>query len=105
MKKLALIFVLTAIVIFSAGCKYNSKATITVNNVGALNITVRIQSTYSHIPSGAQDIFDIEWPGGDQMTVSFVVYPKDQPEKAEQQMLDVNDGDNLTFDIEFYPEN
>jgi hypothetical protein len=104
MKRSILIILLVCAVIFATGCNYNGKASIKVRNVGTLDITIRVQGTVSTISPGEEELFELEWPGHADQQINYIVYPRNQPEKARTQILILKDGDNLSFDEAFYPE-
>jgi len=93
--------VLAASVLWLSGCTRSSEAKVNIYNKGALSIKATIYYTTSEIAPGQRETFKLTWPGRGSLQVNMVYYPGDQPARAVNQDLELNNGDDLTFEVEF----
>ena len=101
MKKRMMWFILAALLLLLTGCTRTSEATVNVYNKGELTVKVTIYYSTSELAPGKTETFTLTWPGKGAMSVSMVYYPVGQPLRSQYQDLELNDGDDITVNVEF----
>jgi len=101
MKKRMMWFILAALLLLLTGCTRTSEAKVNVYNMGELSIKVTIYYSTSEFAPGKTETFTLTWPGKGSMKVSMVYYPIGQPARSQYKDLELNDGDDITVNVEF----
>ena len=90
-----------AVLLWLTGCTHNSEGKINVFNKGELNTTVTIFYSTSQISPGQTETFTLTWPGRGETNVNMLSFPVGQPWRSQNLDLTLNDGDNITINVEF----
>ena len=101
MKNLPKLFLMTAAMFWLSACTHTSEAKVTVVNKGTLQTYVSISYSNSKLDPGQSDTFTLSWPGRGTLDVYLLSYPVGQPVLAQNTPLELNDGDEITVDVEF----
>lgn len=83
------------------GCARNSEARVTVNNTGALAITVSLDYQSTTIPAGGSDTLALNWPGGGALDVELAFFPVGQPQRLQYVLLELQPGQDLSLNLGF----
>ena len=96
--------VLAASLLWLAACKQaRSEAKIHVNNKGTLQTFVDLGYAAATINPGQTELFTVDWPGsGTGLPITVTSYPVGQQGLAKDQYFTVQDGDEITVDVEFH---
>lgn len=92
---------LTLALLFLSGCSRSSEAKVTVHNAGELAVKVTIYYTTSTILVGNSDTFTLTWPGRNTLHINMTSYPVGQTSRVENTDLELNNGDDITVNVEF----
>jgi len=93
--------VLIVVLFWLTGCTHTSEAKVTVVNKGELYTYVYIYNTYAKIVVGQSNTFTFTWPGRDTIYLTMTSYPVGQSLRVEYEVFELNDGDNITLNVEF----
>jgi hypothetical protein len=93
--------VLAAVLLWLTGCYHNSEAKVNVVNKGELSINATIYSTNSLIAPGLTETFTLSWPGRGDINVSLFASPVGDLVRSVTKPLVLNDGDDITVNVEF----
>jgi hypothetical protein len=101
MKKITFIILAVALVILLSTCKYNGEATITVYNQGTIDAHVEVDRAITVVAAGANEVFELSWPGKGEQYINVLTYPYRHPELGENQTLIVKNGDNISLTVAY----
>jgi outer membrane biogenesis lipoprotein LolB len=93
--------VLAMVLLWLTGCTHTSEAKVNVFNKGDLRTYLSISYSSSQINPGQTETFTLTWPGRDEMRVNMLSFPVGQPERSQNLDLKLNDGDDITVNVEF----
>ena len=102
MKKTILITIIAALTLGGCLFNYNGEAVVIVQNMGELIIVAQIEYSYAVINPGEESIFDLTWPGHDDMHINLTHYPSGHPDVGENIPFYISDGETRTFQVAYY---
>ena len=104
MKKLILISFIATLLYGGCLFNYNGEAVVVVQNMGELIVVAQIEYGTSVINPGEEEIFDLTWPGHDEMHINLTTFPAGFPEAGDNLPFYINDGETRTFQVAYYQE-